>query len=63
MQRTLAAAVTLAALSLSLLAASTAGAAVRTEFFGIAQGQLDAQDRAGDGRRPGPDGPLHAQVA
>jgi hypothetical protein len=40
-------AVTLAALSLTLLAASTAGAAVRTEFFGIAQGTLDPQDRQG----------------
>ncbi len=47
MQRTFAVAVTLAALSLFLLAASTAGAAVRTEFFGIAQGQLDPQDRQG----------------
>ena len=36
-----------AALALSLLAAPAAGAAVRTEFFGIAQGQLDAQDRQG----------------
>jgi len=34
-----------AALALSLVAASAAGAAVRTEFFGIAAGQLDAQDR------------------
>jgi hypothetical protein len=33
------------ALALSLVAASAAGAAVRTEFFGIAAGQLDAQDR------------------
>jgi putative glycosyl hydrolase len=37
----------IAALSLSLFAASTAGAAVRTEFFGIAAGQLDVQDRQG----------------
>ena len=46
MQRTLAVAA-LAALSLFLLAASTAGAAVRTEFFGISQGLLDPQDRQG----------------
>jgi hypothetical protein len=36
-----------AALALSLFAASTAGARVRTEFFGIAAGQLDVQDRQG----------------
>ncbi|HXF00465.1 MAG TPA: glycosyl hydrolase [Solirubrobacterales bacterium] len=35
-----------AALALSLFAAPAAGAAVRTEFFGIAAGQLDATDRA-----------------
>ena len=40
-------AVVCAALSLCVFAASSAGAAVRTEFFGIAQGQLDAQDRQG----------------
>jgi hypothetical protein len=37
----------LAPLSLSLLAVSSAGAAARTEFFGITQGQLDVQDRQG----------------
>ena len=46
MQRTFAVAVTLAALSLVLLVVSTAGAAVRTEFFGIAQ-DLDPKDRQG----------------
>src|SRR5919198_3976116 len=40
-------AIVIATLALSLFAASTAGAAVRTEFFGIAAGQLDAQDRQG----------------
>ena len=39
-------AVTLTALAALLFAAPAAGA-VRTEFYGIAQGQLDAQDRAG----------------
>jgi hypothetical protein len=37
----------LAPLALSLLAVSSAGAAARTEFFGITQGQLDVQDRQG----------------
>jgi hypothetical protein len=40
-------AVVCAAVSLWVFAASSAGAAVRTEFFGIAQGQLDVQDRQG----------------
>ena len=39
-------AVVLAALAALLFAAPAAGA-VRTEFYGIVQGQLDAQDRAG----------------
>jgi hypothetical protein len=39
-------AIVLSTLALSLCAASTAEAA-RTEFFGIVQGQLDAQDRQG----------------
>ena len=39
-------AVTLTALAALLFAAPAAGA-VRTEFYGIVQGQLDAQDRAG----------------
>ena len=39
-------AVTLTALAALLFAAPAAGA-VRTEFYGIAQGQLDVQDRAG----------------
>ncbi|HXF00464.1 MAG TPA: glycosyl hydrolase [Solirubrobacterales bacterium] len=37
----------IAALSLCLFAAPAAGARVRTEFFGIAAGQLDVQDRQG----------------
>jgi hypothetical protein len=40
-------AVVFAALCLFLFATSTTGAAVRTEFFGITQGQLNAQDRQG----------------
>ena len=40
-------AVVCAALSLCAFAASSAGAAVWSEFFGIAQGQLDVQDRQG----------------
>ena len=39
-------AVVLAAFALLLFAAPAAGA-VRTEFYGIVQGQLDPQDRAG----------------
>jgi putative glycosyl hydrolase len=40
-------AVVIATLALSLFGASTAGAAVRTEFYGIAAGQIDVQDRQG----------------
>ena len=55
-------AVVLAGLVLSLLVPSTAAAA-RSEFFGIVQrATLDDQDIAGDGRRPGPDEPLRAQL-
>ena len=48
---------------LSLLAPSTAAAA-RSEFFGIVQGPTleQDQDTPGDGRRPGPDEPLPAQL-
>ena len=39
--------VVIATLAVSLFAASTAGAAVRTEFYGIAAGQIDVQDSQG----------------
>ena len=55
-------AIVLAALALSLFAASTAEAA-RSEFFGIAQGRARCPGPPGDGGRPGPDGPLPAPVA
>ncbi|HXF00382.1 MAG TPA: glycosyl hydrolase [Solirubrobacterales bacterium] len=40
-------AILVAVLAVTLCAASTAGAAVRTEFYGIVQGVLDPQDRQG----------------
>ena len=40
-------AIFVATLAVALCAASTAGAAVRTEFYGIVQGILDPTDRAG----------------
>src|SRR6185503_2548775 len=40
-------AILVATLAVALCAASTAGAAVRTEFYGIVQGILDPTDRAG----------------
>ncbi|HXF00913.1 MAG TPA: glycosyl hydrolase [Solirubrobacterales bacterium] len=39
--------IVVAALAVALLAAPTAGAAVRTDFYGIVQGVLDPQDRQG----------------